>query len=210
MQDDTGLKRILTLSRGYQLFKTVVGARTATFWIRDQFWRIKPGQKVVDIGCGPGSILEYLPDDIRYVGFDISTEYIQHARSLVAGDPNKQFIVGVAEDFITNLPEEMRDADLVIMNGLLHHLEDEEAITALRLAYSSLAPGGRLVCLEGCFLLRQEPLSRWMVSQDRGKNVRYEAAWKALIAKVFPCFETHVLTGLLRIPYTHLIVEARK
>jgi hypothetical protein len=25
---------------------------------------------------------------------------------------------------------------------------------------------------------------------------------------VFPDFETHILTGLIRIPYTHIVIEA--
>jgi len=74
--------------------------------------------------------------------------------------------------------------------------------------HASLAPHGRLVCLESCFLLRQAPLSRWLVSRDRGKNVRYEYEWKALVAKVFERFETHILTGHIRIPYTLIVIEA--
>jgi len=101
-------------------------------------------------------------------------------------------------------------ADLVMMSGLLHHLDDDEAITALRLARASMAPGGRLVCLGPCFLLRQAPLDRWLVSRDRGKNVRYESEWRRLLSCVFDNFDTHILTGHIRIPYSHILIEARK
>jgi hypothetical protein len=65
-----------------------------------------------------------------------------------------------------------------------------------------------MVCLEPSFLLRQAPVSRWLLSRDRGRNVRSEQQWKALVRQVFPDAETHVLTGLIRIPYTHIVIEA--
>ena len=209
MQDDSGLKKILTLSWAYTLFKRALGNRRAYEWMNREFWRTKPGQKVVDIGCGPGIVLRYLPEDIRYVGFDVSEEYIGHARKAYAGDSRRTFLVGNSETFARQLPASMADADLVLINGVLHHLDDAEALTALRLARACLRPGGRLVSYENCLLRSQAPLARWFVSRDRGRNLRYESEWKQLFAEVFEEFETHVLTGLIRIPYTHIVTEAR-
>lgn len=210
MQDDHGIKRIFTFSWVYNIFQDVVGATKARRWVAEQFWGARSGQKVVDIGCGPGSIVPMLPSGVKYVGFDISEAYIASARSKYSGDPDKAFLVGVAEDYAENLPELMRGADLVIINGLLHHLGDDEALTALRLARESLAPDGKLVCLEACFLISQAPMAHWVLSQDRGKNVRTEPEWKLLISKVFDRFESFILTGLLRIPYTLIVIEARR
>ncbi|MGC1547378.1 MAG: class I SAM-dependent methyltransferase [Rhodanobacter sp.] len=210
MQDDTGIKRILTLSWVYSLFQNLVGATKGAEWVSDNFWRAQPGHKAVDIGCGPGNTAHLLPKGVHYVGFDVSEKYIGHARETFAHDPDKTFIVGVAEDFVANLPPQMQNADLVIMNGLLHHLDDGEALTALRLARESLSPDGRLVCLEACFLISQAPIAHWVLKQDRGQNVRSEPEWKALVAQVFGNFETYILTGLLRIPYTQMIIEARR
>lgn len=209
MQDDSGLKRILTLAWAYKLFQVLVGSRSGKRWMSDHFWQARPGQKVVDIGCGPGNIVEHLQPGVRYAGFDISPQYIAHARARFAGDPDKVFVVGVAEDFIAELPPALAGADLVMMNGLMHHLEDHEALTALRLARAALAPEGRLICLEPSFLLQQSPVSRWLLQRDRGRNVRSEQQWKALVRQVFPDCDTHILTGLIRIPYTHIVIEAR-
>lgn len=210
MQDDTGIKRIFTFSWAYSLFQRLVGATKGAAWVRDNFWKAQPGQKVVDIGCGPGNTVHLLPKGVHYVGFDVSEKYIGHAREAFAHDPNKTFIVGVAEDFVANLPAQMQNADLVIMNGLLHHLDDAQALTALKLARESLSPSGRLVCLEACFLISQASLARWVLRQDRGQNVRSEPEWKALVAQVFENFETYILTGLLRIPYTQIVIDARR
>lgn len=211
MQDDRGLKYILTRPWVYLAFKRLIGSARSGRFVSTHFWMPSPGQKVVDIGCGPGHAARLLPDDVDYVGFDISPDYVEHAKSLHAGNPRRSFLVGTAEHFIQDLPEAMREADLVIINGVLHHLEDEEAVTALRLARACLKQdGGRLVCLENCYLLSQARMARWIVSRDRGRNLRYESEWKALFARVFERFDTHILTGLLRIPYTHIVVVARR
>lgn len=209
MQDDRGLKRIFTLSWAYNLFQDLVGATNSRKWVAEHFWRAQRGQRVVDLGCGPATTVHFLPEGVKYVGFDVSDKYISSARTKYASDPDKTFLVGVAEDFVNDLPEQMQNADLVIINGLLHHLDDAEALTALKLARKSLAPGGRLVCLEASFLVSQSFLARWVLKQDRGQNVRNEPEWKALVSKVFDKFETYILTGLLRIPYTLIVIETK-
>ena len=208
MQDDSGIKRLLTRPWVYNTYQNIVGATRGRQWVSDHFWRAQPGQRVVDIGCGPGNLIQHLPASVKYIGFDISEEYIGHARRTFAGDPDKTFIVGSAEDFVANLPEPMRNADIVIMGGLLHHLDDAQALTALKLAREALAPRGHLVALEGTFLVKQTKLARWFVGLDRGRNVRSEPTWKALVAKVFDHFETFVLTGLDHTPYTYIVIEA--
>jgi SAM-dependent methyltransferase len=163
----------------------------------------------VDIGCGLAGAVQFLPSGVKYVGFDISKKYISSAREKYAGDPDKTFLVGIAENFVESPPAQMQGADLVIINGLLHHLDDEEALTALKLARKSLAPHGRLICLEASFLVSQSFLARWVLEQDRGQNVRSEPEWKALVSKVFEHFDSYILTGLLRIPYTLIVIESR-
>jgi len=188
VQADHGINRILTFSWAYNLFQDIVGATKARRWVSERFWHAQAGQKVVDIGCGPGSIVHLLPAGVKYVGFDISDEYISSARRKFAGDPDKIFLVGAAEIYVDNPPAQMQEADLVIINGLLHHLDD----------------------LEASFLISQAPMARWVLKQDRGKNVRSEPEWKSLVAQVFEKSDSYILTGLLRIPYTLIVIEARR
>jgi ubiquinone/menaquinone biosynthesis C-methylase UbiE len=208
VQDDSGFKSLLSMSWVYELFQNLVGAGRMRRWLSQNFWRLQSGQKVVDVGCGPAVIRKHLPPDIQYVGFDISEKYIATACRKY-GDQGT-FLVGTAEDFIQKPDERMRDADLVICTGLLHHLNDEETLQILTLAKMILRPGGRLVCLEPTFLIHQGSFSRWIMRRDRGRNVRTETEWKAIVARVFPTLSSNIIVGMLRIPYIHIVIECRK
>jgi len=97
MQDDRGIKQILTLSWAYNLFQNLVGATNSRRWVAEHFWRAQPGQKVVDLGCGPATTVHFLPAGVKYVGFDVSDKYISSAKAKYASDPDKIFLAGIAE-----------------------------------------------------------------------------------------------------------------
>ncbi len=196
---------VFSISWVYNLFQYLAGGTHGRSWIAENCWRVRPGEKVIDVGCGPASILSYLPTDIEYLGFDLNTDYIATANQK-HGDRGL-FAVGTAADFVAD--ERFRDADVVLCNGLLHHLEDDEARELLSFAHEILRPNCRFIAIEPCFLRHQSWLSRWIVSQDRGGNVREEVEWKRLVGGIFDDFRTDVLTHLIRIPYIHIVIECR-
>src|SRR5579871_2599938 len=63
----------------YQLFFNVIGAPERSRILVRDYIRPRPGDRILEIGCGPGTIVPYLPDS-EYVGFDLSEEYIEQAR----------------------------------------------------------------------------------------------------------------------------------
>ena len=205
MQDDAGLRRALTSGWVYSSFQNFVGAKRARQWLADEIWRCSNGDKFVDVGCGTGDVLEHLPPGVHYVGFDISEAYIDLARRRF-GD-RATFLVGTAGTFLDEPDSTLLGADLMVCNGLLHHLEDHEVREVLDLAATVLRPDARLVCFEPTFLPRHPPFGRWIMSKDRGKNIRTLAEWNDLARTVFPSSTSRVVTGLLRLPYTHVIIE---
>lgn len=207
MQKHKGLYKWLSSGWLFRFFQYLVGGDRPRKWIAKYFWKCAAGDKIVDMGCGTGNALDYLPKSVQYVGFDLSKEYIRVAQNRI--DQNAQFLVGTASDFIKEPPHFMMGADVVLCNGLLHHLGDDEALEVLRLAKKIMKPSGRLFCVEATFLIRQTRLSKWIVSKDRGMNVRSEQEWKNLVHQIFNSFSTSIATGLIRIPYTHIFIECR-
>lgn len=208
MYENTGLRRMLSVPWIYEQFQNTVGAGPARRWVADQYWRLKGGEKVIDIGCGPGVIFDSLPRDITYLGFDLSETYIKRAQARYGS--RATFMVSTAAEQLKKPDARFMDADLAMCNGLLHHLTDEESLEVLRFAYQALKPGGRLVCVEPCFLVRQRWLSRFVMNLDRGNYLREEHAWKALVGKVFESYTTDISTALVHVPYVHILIECRK
>ena len=195
------MRGLLAHPRLYSLFRRLVGRDTARTVYAREHLRVEPGQRVLDIGCGPGDILAYLPA-VHYEGYDISPEYIARARERFG--ERAAFHCRAVDD---SLPVPAGGFDVVIAHGLLHHLDDDEARSLFRVARRALRPGGRMVTFDGCFSDDQSAAARLFLRLDRGKHVRTRQAYEALARAEFARVESFVRHDLIRIPYTHLIME---
>lgn len=196
---------MLKVPSAYTMFQELVGAhRWRKKFIREM---VRPaiGDKLVDIGCGPAQMLDWLPA-VRYIGFDVSESYIESAKRKYGA--RGDFLFGNTSTLRGH--ELLRDIDIVMCCGVLHHLADEEALDLIRFAHEILKPGGRFVALEAAWLSGQGRLSRWIVGQDRGRNVRTDSGYHALAAKHFS--EIKIVPDLhpLRIPYAGVVMECFK
>lgn len=163
--------------------------------------------KVLDIGCGPATLRSHLEENIEYFGFDPNKSYIERAKDSEKGI----FLVGEMKDFLSSYRDRLEGKiDLVICSGVLHHLSDAQLEEVLVGSLELLAPNGRFAALEPAKLVKQEWMSHWVVSQDRGMNVKYDFEWNQLMKHHFSNTEISVLTGLLRIPYTHVLLTGWK
>ena len=51
--------------------------------VRVEALRPFPGARLLDAGCGTGSLLDNLPPDVHYVGFDVNPAYLEAAERAV-------------------------------------------------------------------------------------------------------------------------------
>jgi SAM-dependent methyltransferase len=196
----SGVRGILSSPRVYELWSRVVGGeRGRSAVVRDHV-RPEPGARVLDLGCGPGELVPYL-GPVRYVGVDVSEAYIARARDAF-GD-QADFRVGDA----TRLAGDLRDFDVVLAFGVIHHLDDESAVRLLEGATGALRAGGRFVAVDPARIPEDGFAARLLVSWDRGDHVRAPAEYERLAESVFEEVRCEVRRDLLRLPYTHCVLE---
>jgi SAM-dependent methyltransferase len=186
----------------YNLFQRVVG-RDKVIPRLAQLLAIKSGERVLDIGCGTAEILQSLPVGVDYHGYDVSEDYVSAARARF-GDRASFSVHAVSLDAAVQ-PEQF---DVVIALGVLHHLTDAEAGALFATARRALRPGGRILTIDGTYVLGQNPIARLLLKLDRGRHVRSPEQYIAIARRSFPKARARVLNDLLYIPYTHCLVEA--
>jgi SAM-dependent methyltransferase len=188
----------------FQQALAVTGARTQ---VAELYIRAKAGDAVLDVGCGPADILEYLPE-VDYLGLDLSDKYLAAARRRFATQqPRARF---VCMD-VRALTEGEERFDLVLAQGLVHHLDDDHAEGLLKTVATLLKPGARLVTVDPTRTSGQpfieDLISRVLVTSDRGRFIRSPHAYEELARRVFSRVQIHVRHDLMRLPYTHLFME---
>lgn len=91
---------------------------------------IRPGDRVLDLACGPANQLAQiarLNPDCQFVGLDLSREMLDRARELIAAQQlsNINFVDGS----ITDLSQfKDKSFDVVMSTMALHHLPDENSL----------------------------------------------------------------------------------
>lgn len=202
-QITSGIRAVLSHPLAYSMLQNIMGAHAARKRIVTDLIKPFPGMKVLDLGCGPADILNYMPD-VKYWGYDISERYIIEAKKKFENDAHfvcKQF----NESEIAELPE----FDVVLAIGLLHHLDDAEVVELLKLGEMVLKRGGRILTVDPCFTVDQNLIARFLVSHDRGQNVRTKDGYEFLAQQVFKSPEVKVRHQSW-IPYTHCYMECTR
>ncbi len=103
---------------------------------------LRPGLRLLDAGCGPGSITVGLAAAVApgpVLGIDSDPEHVAAARALAASRGVENATFEVADALAMPLAD--ASVDLVFENNLLVHLA-ERAIDALREFHRILVPGG--------------------------------------------------------------------
>jgi len=151
--DDRRLKQVLARRRTQSeaFFSSAAGQWDrlreelfgATSHLRALGALIDPDAVVGDLGCGTGTVSEWLSLFCeRVIAVDASREMLQAARENLGGRKHVQLRQGSLE----KLPIENGELDIALMILVLHHLPEPKRVLAE--AARALKPGGRLLVLD--------------------------------------------------------------
>ncbi len=97
-------------------------------------------RRVLDVGCGPGTMIGFLNGAHDSVGTDLSTRQIDYARHTY-GSSGARFYAATP----ARLPEDERHFDAVTLVELIEHLDPAVVDESIGEALERLRPGGKLI-----------------------------------------------------------------
>lgn len=200
----SGIYSILNHPAIFNAFHRLVVKRDARQILVDEYVKPNPGDRLLDIGCGPASMLPYL-DKVDYTGLDLEANFVEQARAKYGS--RATFIHARVQDLAEKLHGQF---DLAIAIGVLHHLDDGEARELFRAVGKLLKAGGRLIVSDPVSRPGQNPLARLVMALDRGKSIRNKEGYAALAGTELERIQTEVRSDFLRIPYDHCISVYQK
>ncbi len=110
--------------------------------------QIKPGEKVLDVGCGTGNLTltakSYVGESGIVYGIDASPEMIEEAQKKAkrSGYNNSEVVFEVG--LIEKIPYPNATFDVVINRLVIHHLPDDLKRQGFAEIFRVLKPGGRI------------------------------------------------------------------
>lgn len=132
--------------------------------------------RVLDVGCGPGTNAAFF-QGTDYLGLDINPEYIRQARRRYG----MQFEVA---DVCTYEAEPDNRFDFILLNSLLHHVDDPHTLRILEQLSRQLTPDGCIHILD-LVLPDDSSIARKLALSDRGDHPRSLGQWRSLFSQHF-------------------------
>jgi ubiquinone/menaquinone biosynthesis C-methylase UbiE len=142
--------RVRFLRRSRELYRRYLESKPWVEQLYSKFFDIKPGQRIVDVGCGTGDFTRYLARISRgksdILGMDSNAKSVKAAIADTKKAGLSQMIAYKTGD-VNRIPLKDQYADLTCCRTLLMHLEDPAA--AVREMVRITKREGSVIAVEG-------------------------------------------------------------
>ena len=153
----------MNLASGSSTLEVMEGARRYNRWIYDRV-RKALGQRILEVGCGTGTITSFLVERQLVVGIDVVDDYVRSTGERYRDRPN----IVVRRHDLTESVEPLRGYrfDSALSVNVFEHIANDEA--AMKAVYALLEPGGSFTVLVPC-----HPALLGSFDRDVGHHRRY-------------------------------------
>jgi SAM-dependent methyltransferase len=132
--------------------------------------------RVLDVGCGPGTNAPWF-DSCKYLGLDVNPAYVEAARRRYGRDFQVADVCAYEAD-----PGER--FDFILINSVLHHIDDLHTRRILQQLAGQLTPDGHIHILD-LVLPHERSVARTLALNDRGDWPRPLDEWRRLFSEFY-------------------------
>lgn len=197
------IDNLLAVPVVYDSYQSLIGAPRCHARFISEMVVPTSGERILDLGCGVGASIRFLPNEMSYVGIDVSPSYIETARARYGGKGT--FICADASSVD---PSSLGSFDRAFSFGVLHHLSDPAAAGAVELVRRVVRPGGMFITIDPCYVPGQSVIAKFLIDNDRGRYVRDRVGFEHLVSSL-GSVRSRIFDDLLRIPYTQIVMQIR-
>ncbi|MBC2716498.1 MAG: methyltransferase domain-containing protein [Desulfobacteraceae bacterium] len=202
---NNGLRAVLGHPVIYNFFGRIAGMPGKYRMYIGKFMKPVDNMRILDIGCGTSTILDYLPSSVFYEGYDINPAYINFAEKKYG---HRAVFHNKRVNQMTLLKSE--PYDVILADGLVHHLNDSEAKKLFQIGYKSLKKNGFMLTSDPAFIENQNRIAKFISSIDRGRHVRFPKDYSKIAESSFANIETHIIHDIGTVPMTACILKCWK
>ena len=202
-QKSAGIYKLFEYASIFEYVQNLLGMNNnRRIWV-DEYIKPKTGCSILDLGCGPCKIIDFLPS-VKYTGIDINKNNIEYAKRMYADNTN--LIVKDISD--VELVHEDK-FDIVISHSLLHHIDDVLAKKVFEIANLNLKKGGKFITADPCYYDKTKFFAKLINKLDRGNYVRVSSEYLDLAKSVFSKVDYVIREDLGSIPTCFLIMTCQ-
>ena len=201
------IKRILDISTVYNLYQYIIGCNKLLKKYSDIFI-IPEAQKYtcrlnfLDLGCGTGNIIKYLPENINYTGIDYSENYINFDKNKFP--QHKFFRKDAKESFIFQ-----EKFDIIFSEALISNFNDEEVVNLFKSIINCANPDCKIIISDLNYSSDLSFFEKFLLKNERGNVMRGKTQYEELISGYFKIEKISEVKDLYIIPYKKIVFECR-